>query len=414
MLDNFRKTYQKFPVPFWILVLATFIDRIGHTLIFPFFSLYITEKFGVGMTEAGGLLAIFSFAGMFGSLVGGAIADKFGRRSMIIFGLIFSALSSVAMGLVSSLGIFYGLAVIVGLLSNVAGPARQAQIADLVEEEQRQEAFGIMRVVGNLAWMIGPTIGGLMASRSYLALFILDAVTSLIVAYIYFRKIPETNPVVKENSSETISFINTLKDYGLVLKDKLFNFFILTSILMNFVYLQLYGVLPVYLRDTHGLEPKYYGMLMSVNAALVVIFQIWVSSKVSKKPPMIMMALGTMIYAVSFPIFGLANTLAMFTVAILLIALGEMIVMPVASALAAKFSPEDMRGRYMALFGLGWQIPSIGGPIIAGLIFDNYAPSLLWLISGGIAAISTFGFYYLHVKTQKRFGPKEAVTTPEI
>ena len=85
MLSRIRSTYQEFPLRFWILVVATFIDRIGGTLIYPFFALYITEKFNVGMTEAGILVAIFSVSGFVGSMLGGALADRFGRRAMVLF-----------------------------------------------------------------------------------------------------------------------------------------------------------------------------------------------------------------------------------------------------------------------------------------------------------------------------------------
>lgn len=401
MLDNLRNKYHKFPVPFWVLILAIFIDSIGYTLIFPFFSLYITEKFGVGMTEAGGLLAIFAVSGLFGIFIGGALADKFGRRSMIIFGLVFSALSSVAMGFVNELSVFYSLAIVVGFLSNFGGPARDALVADLVEEDKRAEAYGFMRVVANLAWVIGPVIGGFMASRSYLTLFILDAITSLIVAFIFFKMIPETNPALKKVIKETNSLLHTLKEYGGILKDKIFNIFLISSILMNFVYLQLYSTLSVYLRDTHGVSPANYGILMSINAIIVVFLQIWVSSKTSKQSPMMMMALGTFIYAIAFPIYGFASTYIMFILAIILITFGEMIVMPVATALVAKLAPEDMRGRYMAMFGFSWHIPSIGAPIIAGLVLDNLNPSLLWYLCGIIASVATLGFYLIHFKTEK-------------
>jgi len=52
MFNKVKETYQEFPLTFWILVIATFIDRIGGTLIFPFFALYVTQKFNVGMTQA--------------------------------------------------------------------------------------------------------------------------------------------------------------------------------------------------------------------------------------------------------------------------------------------------------------------------------------------------------------------------
>ncbi|MCJ7825785.1 MAG: MFS transporter, partial [Anaerolineales bacterium] len=173
MFIRIKETYNEYPRTFWTLVGASFIDRLGGTMIFPFFALYVTRKFNVGMTQAGVLLAIFSLAGLVGSMIGGALTDKFGRRGMVLFGLVFSALSSVSMGLVNDLSSFYLLAIFVGSLSNIAGPAHQAMVADMLPEKTRTEGFGILRVGGNLAWIFGPMIGGFVAGRSYLMLFIL-------------------------------------------------------------------------------------------------------------------------------------------------------------------------------------------------------------------------------------------------
>ena len=80
------------------MVGVSFIDRIGGTLLFPFFALYITQKFNVGMTEAGILLGMLSLFGLIGSTIGGALTDKFGRKQLILFGLVFSALSTLTFG----------------------------------------------------------------------------------------------------------------------------------------------------------------------------------------------------------------------------------------------------------------------------------------------------------------------------
>jgi len=93
MLTRIKKTYDEFPPLFWVVVGTLFIDAIGSTLLFPFFALYITQKFGVGMTQAGILLGMSSLFGLIGSVIGGAIADRVGRRRLILFGLIFSALA---------------------------------------------------------------------------------------------------------------------------------------------------------------------------------------------------------------------------------------------------------------------------------------------------------------------------------
>ena len=118
-------------------------------MLFPFFSLYITQKFNVGMTQAGIVLGIFALSGLFGQMIGGALTDKFGRRNLIIFGLIFSALSTLTLGLVKEFSVLIPLAMVIGLLSDIAGPAHSAMIADILPEQKRQEGFGILRVVGN-------------------------------------------------------------------------------------------------------------------------------------------------------------------------------------------------------------------------------------------------------------------------
>jgi MFS family permease len=287
MLHRLQSTVREYPRPFWVLVGSGFIDRLGATLIFPFFSLYITQKFNVGMTQAGILLAIFSVSGLVGSMLGGALTDRFGRRGIVLFGLVISALSSVSMGLVEDLGLFYILAVFVGILSDVAGPARQAMLADLLPEHQRAEGYGIMRVVANLAWIFGPTIGGFLAARSYLLLFILDAISSLITAAIVFRMVPETMPERSE-ARGTSSFLDTIKGYRDIARDSLFLRFVLASMLMTLVYIQMYSTLSVYLRDVHGLPTQAFGALLSMNAGVVVILQFWVTRRVSKRPPLLL------------------------------------------------------------------------------------------------------------------------------
>jgi len=195
MFSRLKKTYYEYPKKFWIVVGVSFIDRVGGTMLFPFFSLYITWKFDVGMTTAGIVLGIFSAFGMLGNMIGGALTDKYGRRRLIIFGLVFSAISTLSLGLVNELVMLYPLAIIIGLLSNIAGPAHQAMIADILPEEQRTEGFGLMYVVANLAWIIGPTLGGFIANRSYLALFVTDAIVSSVVALLFYLFISETKAV---------------------------------------------------------------------------------------------------------------------------------------------------------------------------------------------------------------------------
>ena len=411
MLSRLRSTVEEYPRMFLVLVGASFIDRLGATLIFPFFSLYITQKFGVGMTQAGILFGIFSIAGLTGSMIGGGLTDKFGRKSLVIFGLVISAVSSVSMGLVNNLNAFYILAGIVGLLSDVAGPAYQAMVADMLEERKRAEGFGLLRVVANLAWVFGPMIGGFLASQSYLLLFILDAISSIITAIIVYRMIPETKPEVAEGQ-EPETLLETMGGYVRVSKDRLYMAFILISMLVSLVYLQLYSTLSVYLRDVHGVQVEAFGPLFSINAGSVVLFQFWITRRVKKYPPLLMMMLGTAFYMVGFAAYGFVSTYFLFAVAMFTITVGEMILIPISQALATRFAPEDMRGRYMAFYGMSWAIPSTFAAWGAGIIMDNYDPNWVWYLSGIIAGIAVLGFIIMHLRTGDRF-TAESVHEPD-
>jgi MFS family permease len=413
MFTRLNKIYHEFPRLFWVVVVVSFIDRIGGTLLFPFFALYITQKFNVGMTQAGILLGISSFFGLIGSTIGGALTDKFGRKQLILFGLIFSAISTLTFGLVNDLSALYPIMIVVGLLSSVAHPAHDAMIADILPEKQRQEGFGILRVVGNLSWIIGPTIGGFVANINFLYLFIIDSVISCIVAAIIFRTIPETKPEAHAHA-ESESLWQTVIGYRVVLKDFAFMAFMVAGMLMLIVYQQMYGTLSVYLRDNHNINPSGYGFLMTTSAITVVLFQFWVSRIIKVRPPFLMMAFGTIFYMIGFALFGVVATYALFALNIVIITIGEMIVVPTSQTIAANFSPENMRGRYMAIFGLSWAIPSTIGPGAAGYILDNYNPNLLWFIGGALCGLSVLAYYALHLRLGARpqFAPAQKEGQP--
>jgi MFS family permease len=414
MIHRIAATYREYNAKFWILTGATFIDGVGRTLVFPFFTLYVTQKFNVGMTEAGLVFAVFAVTGFAGNLLGGGLTDRFGRRFIILFGLVFSAASSIALGLVESLAILFPLVMVVGLLSDLAGPARTAMVADLLPEHQRAEGFGVLRVAGNLSWIVGPTIGGLIATQSYLYLFIGDAVASLITAFIVFRLIPETMP--ERAAGEPAEPIGkTFRGYGQVVTDRPYVAFLVMSIAMNLVYLQLYSTLSVYLRDVHGIAPRGYGALMSINASLVVIAQFWVTRRTRGWPPMVAMALGSALYMVGFTLYGVVGVYPLFIAAMLIVTVGEMLVIPVSQALVALFAPADMRGRYMGVFALSWGLPSAVGPWAAGLVLDNLDPDLIWYLCGLLSAVTVMGFLWLNQRVGRRLakaGPTSAEPAP--
>ncbi|MCJ7774011.1 MAG: MFS transporter, partial [Desulfobacterales bacterium] len=237
MFSRFKETYGKFSKYFWLLMVASFVDMLGRSLIFPFFSLYLTQKFDVGMTEVGTMFLVWALtSGIIGNTVGGALADKLGRKANIIFGLIASAISALMMVLINEIVVFYIVIGVIGIFENIGGPARQAMVADLVPEELRGDAYGIFRIVFNLAATIAPAIGGFMATRSFEMLFYADVVLSIVVAVFVFYFLPETKPESKEVSKREHSLLQTFKGYRIIFKDKLYMAFLLATSFSTLMY----------------------------------------------------------------------------------------------------------------------------------------------------------------------------------
>src|SRR6266542_6766254 len=136
LLERTRKVYSEYPRAFWIYNIIVFIDRFGGFMLYPFFALYLTKRFDIGMSSVGMLFAAFSLSGFVGSAIGGALTDRMGRKGVIIFSLVLSSLSALGMGFAPTLAIFVAVSVIVGTLANIGGPAHEAVVADLLPPEK--------------------------------------------------------------------------------------------------------------------------------------------------------------------------------------------------------------------------------------------------------------------------------------
>ncbi|MBI9049161.1 MAG: MFS transporter [Anaerolineaceae bacterium] len=377
MRSRFERYINEYPKAFWTLVVAVFIDHIGSALLYPFLALYVTRHFNVGMTEAGQMFSIFAITAISGSFIGGAIADKFGRKRMILIGILASASASLLLGFIHEISVFYIAVGVSGLLANAGSPAQNAMVADLLPQEKQASGFGIIRVAYNVSFAIGPVLGGFLAEKNFLLLFILDAALSLITAVFIFVLIPETKPAETiAQKAQTLAM--TFTGYLSVFKDRLFVLVIAALVLIQTVYEQLNTTLPVFLRDSHGILPSQFGLLLSMNAIMVVFLQIWITNRTTKIPPMLVMAFSGLMYLIGFGIFGFFATMPWFILGIILITIGEMAQSPVALSAVSRFASEDKRGRYMAFFEFGWVLPSTYASYCGGLVLDNLNPNWLW------------------------------------
>jgi MFS family permease len=144
-----------------------------------------------------------------------------------------------------------------------------------------------------------------------------------------------------------------------------------------------------------------FGYILSLNAAMVVLFQFPITRWISKYRPLMVMVAGTFLYAIGFSMYGYVSIYPLFLLAMVIITVGEMLVSPVSQSIVAGLAPEEMRGRYMATYGFSWVLPTTIGPLLAGLVMDNLDPRWVWYAGGFIALAATAAFYLLEEQVGK-------------
>jgi len=136
-----------------------------------------------------------------------------------------------------------------------------------------------------------------------------------------------------------------------------------------------------------GLPPWIYGVLISGNGVLVVLFELPLTRVTTRFAPRRILALGYVLLGAGFAMNSFATSIPLLALVVITFTLGEMVCMPVSAAYMANLAPAEMRGRYMGVYGFSWAIAIVCGPLI-GMSLFSVNPALLWLVCGvlGLAA----------------------------
>jgi MFS family permease len=386
-LERLRSLKNEYPRQVWILVLGTLINNTGSGLVFPFLSLYLTRQLQFSMTEVGVIYSLFAVMSVISQVAGGHLADQRGRKPVMIASLLGMAVGTLLLGTSSLIdprdplvrwGWVVAVVSVMGLTMSAYGPAANAMVADLLEPGKRIQAYSLLRVMVNLGVAIGPAIGGILANISYLYLFAGSALASLVYMVILVFMTHETLPAAPAPLTSAAGQAAAVSGFGQILRDNVFIGFVLLIVTSQVVYAQMNTTLPVFLNQQYGVSEQWYGLLMSLNAGMVVVFQLFITRRIASYDRSLMLALGNVFFAVGFGMFGFVGTLPLFFLAQAVWTVGEMICSPAAQTYVADIAPGALRGRYMGLFGVGYAVGYGLGPLLGGAVMDSLGGAYIW------------------------------------
>jgi MFS family permease len=275
-------------------------------------------------------------------------------------------------------------------------------LADLLPGKKLTAGFGILRVLGSIAFVCGALMGGLLATRSYLALFTIKMMTNSVAAGAVLMTMHETRPALRNGEPEP-TMTQVIAGYRDVLRDFTFVLFIGACMLLVVIGVQAErGALGIYLMDVHGVSERGFGYLMSLSGMISILLQFPIARRIARYRPMISMSVGTMLIASGFAMYGIFSSYVLFIVPTLTVAIGTMVVMPTRQALMARLAPRNMRGRYIGAFGLGLSVAQAVGPLLAGLVMDNLDPRWVWYAAWLLGLVAATAFVLLQRRLEGR------------
>ncbi len=410
--------YKGLPRPVYALFAATVVNGAG-IFVFPFLTLFLTRSLGMDTRQAGNFMFFTSIAYLPGAILGGKLADRYGRKIVAVGAQILAAFVYIPVSIgyavnytgsyADGFGGAAGMSVVVLIpaliLVNVifdgfADPARMAMHTDLTTPENRQAAFSLNYIGHNLGFAIGPLIAGFLFNHAPQWLFwgnafAVAAATTLVVLFV-----PETKPSHEAIQKSLLTDSTEKAHVGGLLSAAATRPMLLVFVFLNawfgLVYAQHRFALPLQTGDLFGPSgATLYGGLMTMNALLVLVFTVPIIAMLKKVRPVINVALAGGLFAVGFGMLAFTRHPAWFFVSVFIWTMGEIINATNADVYIANHTPMSHRGRFNSILpflgGFGWALATpVGGNIIHGAGMGT-----LWLVMFGVAGLASIGLLVL-------------------
>ncbi|MEN9231647.1 MAG: MFS transporter [Thermostichus sp. DG02_5_bins_236] len=379
--------WPKLSLQVWLIFIGRLLSQTGTGFTLFYATIFFVNQVGLTATQVGLGLGIMAFAGVFGRIFGGSMADgAWGRKATLIVSLVISTLGSFGLALSYNFWAFALANVAAGLGQGLYWPPAEAIVADLTTREQRNEAYALNRLGDNLGHSIGVAMASTLVAltKAYRLLFVIDGVTFLIflaLLWFFIRETRVANPVAGP----------MLTGWKTALADRSLLVFGLSNILFTTYVAQLSSSMPLYFRNFVGIPEVQIGALFALHGAFIGLLQMPVARWLNRFTRIQGLQGSALIWGIGFALvlltglsvgWGSLPALALATVALMVLSLALVSYNPSASALVADLAPDHLRGVYLSINSLCWAVGFAAGPMIGGVALDLPQPWVggLWIL----------------------------------
>ncbi|KIL47300.1 MFS transporter [Jeotgalibacillus alimentarius] len=385
------------PRSLWFLVIGMAINVTGASFLWPLNTIYISGELGKSLTTAGLVLMANAGASVLGNLLGGVLFDKIGGYRSIMSGIVITLTS------VGGLMIWHGwphyvfFMILIGFGSGIVFPSMYA-MAGSVWPEGGRKAFNAIYLATNIGVAAGAAVGGLVASLSFDYIFIANFamyVVFFLIALLTYKKI-EIQPNIQTS---------VLQERGSIKSKAAFTSLLIlcAGYLLCWVgYVQWQSTIADYTQQIN-IPLEQYSFLWTVNGVLIVAGQPLIRPIVKRFEHnlKIQMAIGAVIFMVSFGVTAYAGSFQGFLAAMLILTIGEMLIWPAVPTIASRLAPKGREGFYQGVVNSTATGGRMIGPLLGGIMVDLYGMTPLFFLLIGLIFVSIFIIFIYDLPLKK-------------
>jgi len=368
-------------------VTAIAVDAVGSGVFMPVAMLYFLFTTDLTLVQVGAVISLASLVSLPAGPLLGALVDTYGAKRLLLSGNALQALGFSAYLFTESFASVLFWTVVVTIGRTAFWGSYGNIVAAISVPGERERWFGFLGALRNVGFAVGGLLSGLAITigtqAAYAGVVVINA-ASYVLAFALLLAVPNT--ARSEHGPQPGS-------WGIVLRDRPYRLLWACQLVFSMAMMVLNFAMPVYATTVLGLPGWVTGALFTINTIIVGLGQGLTVKAMTGQVRWRMVTLANLVFAGSFLILLGANWLSVWLATAVVLAgtaiytLGEVTGGPVHGALSAEAAPEHLRGRYLSLIQLAWNLAGTVAPISFAWLLDR-GPSAMWL---ALVAMSLVG-----------------------
>jgi DHA1 family multidrug resistance protein-like MFS transporter len=337
-------------------------------MVIPIFPFYI-DHFGATGRDLGILMAIFAVMQFLFSPFWGRQSDRFGRKPILMIGVVGNAISLLIFALAPNLTVLFLARALSGVLSSATMPTAMAFVSDSTTQENRSGGMGMMGAAMGMGMVIGPGIGGWFAEISLAMPFFVASGLSVVTLMLIWAILPESLAPEDRQRHESHNVLDQFKEMWQALFGPI-GFLLFLAFLVSFGLTAFEGIFGLYTLHRYNFGPRDVGTVLTMMGLISALAQGLLTGRLSKKFGESMLIRASLLgSAIAFVAMISANSTIMVYLSVAFFVTSNAMLRPTVSSLTS-LRAEGGQGVAMGLNSSFMSLGRIVGPIWAGSLLD--------------------------------------------